>query len=105
VGVYQPSEEIALAWIDSRISRASVWVGIDERLRDVNVDRSITASGNVRDISVPERETHHFLISEAERARAIRIGIPLPQTEYEDRLYDNGYAQFYRLRPQTPYQR
>jgi hypothetical protein len=46
----------------------------------------------------------YTLISELVRLRANRAGNILPQTNDQNRVYDNGVAQLYHLRALTPYQ-
>ncbi len=45
-----------------------------------------------------------YLVSDIIRARGERLGLPLPIDADNLRVYDNGAAEVYRLRPRTPFQ-
>lgn len=102
---YRPNEIAALDWTDAHLKDTSIWTGYDERL----VVAYDTARGDV-----PNHDrfqgfgvrpsTQTFVISTITRLRSARLGAPLPIPSDAFRVYDNGEAAVYHLRPQTPYQ-
>jgi hypothetical protein len=52
-----------------------------------------------------QSEIPYTMISELTRLRANRSGISLPETDDQNRVYDNGTVQIYHRRALTPYQR
>ena len=50
-------------------------------------------------------ETSDVIVSDVTRLRAERLQVPLPDPVTGFRIYDNGNAAIYHLRPATPYQR
>jgi hypothetical protein len=105
---YSTAEKSAVQWTDTHLQHARVWAGIDERLFVVHSVLHPTGSQSdsiVVEMGAPQPTTRYFLLSETERLRHTRLGMTLPAVASEDQIYDNGEAQLYRKRPQTPYQR
>jgi hypothetical protein len=105
--MFHTSAELrALTWATQHHEYAGIWVGPDERLStayDIAVGQA--GQGNHWDIYEPDNSTRSFIISDVLTLQAIRLDKPLPPVLGENRVYDSGSAQIYRLRPQTPYQR
>lgn len=103
---YTRPEIQALQWVDAHYRESSVWVGLDERLRAayaVAVGDSINR--NRWDTYEPKPETRAFLVSDVLRLQSARLDRPLPPAVAENKIYDAGEVQLYRLRPRTPYQK
>lgn len=103
---YVPAESQALDWADSTLADRPVWTEYDERLLTAIYTRDEYAPRQAAlDMFEPGSYTRDFLLSDVIRARAARIGAPLPVEADSLITYDNGQAQIYHLRPRTPYQR
>lgn len=103
---YTSPEFAALQWTDSDNPNGATWTEFDERLTAAigiccteEIDRSRLDSFQ------PRPGTRTYLISDVIRARSVRLGRPLPIAGDSLRVYDNGAAEIYRLRPRTPFQR
>jgi hypothetical protein len=108
---YSPAEYRGLNWAESQIPRDSlVWTEFDERLNTV-------ARGYIDDTSVTTSQNHwvagswanstrvrYFLVSDVTAARAARLAVPLPISDQDDRIYDNGRSRVFHRVPETPYQ-
>jgi cation transporter-like permease len=110
---YRDGELAAIAWSDAHLRDATVWTEFDERLtvalmtaRGELLDRSGTSANGNRftghDRSATVRE---YLLTDVTRLRASRLREPLPAPADALRVYDNGMAELYHARPQTPYQK
>lgn len=103
---YTPAELDALQWADVHWQEGGVWVGSDERLREAFGMEVGKRSSRVEwDIYTAEATTRTFVISNVIELQAARQGRPLPNVAVANRVYDNGSASIYRVRPSTPYQR
>ncbi len=103
---YAPGELLALDWSRHRYPDASTWAGLDERLRAaIGICCDWEAQGAQFDSFQPDLGTHNALISDIIREHAGRLGVALPVGGDSLRVYDNGAAEVYHLRPQTPFQR
>jgi hypothetical protein len=103
---YTPAELDALRWADAHHRDDVIWVGPDERLTTAfAAGIGYPSHGNDLNLYNPRIETRSYLITDIIRAQSARHGRPLPAVGSGNRVYDNGTAQWYRLRPQTPYQR
>ncbi|MBI2888044.1 MAG: hypothetical protein HYY02_12650 [Chloroflexi bacterium] len=103
---YTALELQALRWADQRHQSESVWVGLDERLKTAYaIAVGESTRHNTWDVYRPKPQTRAFLVTDVIRSQSSRLGEPLPPTAGENRVYDSGTAQLYRLRAQTPYQR
>lgn len=102
---YAEPEMTSLRWIDAHNRDAFIWVGPNERLSTAyGVAVGPSANGNDWDIYTPKANVAGFLVTEIIRMQSLRLGDALPIHAGMNLLYDNGFAQFYRLRPQTRYQ-
>lgn len=103
---YVPAEFTALGWARTANPDTPTWTAFDERLRAA-IDSCCgwESEGTLLDSSLAEPGTRLYLISDVIRARSERLRQPLPIEGDSMRVYDNGDAQFYRLRPQTPFQK
>jgi hypothetical protein len=107
---YTRAELRALTWVRPR-ERGAVWIGPDERL---DAAYSLVIGDPRRqpdpraqaawDIYAPDPRTRLFLVSDVIRAHSQRLRVPLPVAEDENRVYDSGAVQLYRLRPRTQFQ-
>ena len=103
---YAPAEFVALDWSRHKYPDAPTWVEFDERLiAAIGICCNWEAEGARFDSFQPKPGTRNFLISDVIRARGERLGRPLPIAGDSLRVYDNGEAGIYRLRPVTPFQR
>lgn len=103
---YRPSEVAALDWSEAHLRNANIWTEYDERL--------VVALATIRGNSPNHNEfqgygvqltTRNMVLSDVTRLRSSRLetGLPVPPDGF--RVYDNGEAEVYHLRPETPYQR
>ncbi len=103
---YTQPELEALIWADTNNRGTAIWVGLDERLSAAYMMATgYSPNKNVWDIYQPKPNTRTFLVSDVTYLQSVRLSRPLPTLAGANRIYDNGAVQFYRLRPQTPYQR
>jgi hypothetical protein len=102
---YTAREESALRWSDKVTRHATVWTGPTARLHSLlRVLGPSQVNANFYDEYRPDRTTR-FVVSDVVRAQTVRFAVPLPDFRQENRVYDNGDAQVFHLRPRTPYQR
>jgi hypothetical protein len=85
---------------------SEIWTEYDERLtvaydnaKGDSVNRNLLQGYGV------QPTTRDLLLTTISRLRSIRLQRPLPVPPDALRVYDNGEAELYHLRPQTPYQR
>lgn len=103
---YAPTELSALAWARTAYPDSPTWVSFDERLRAaIGICCSWETEGVQLDSWEPEPGTRSYLISDIIRARGQRLNLPLPIEGDSLRVYDNGSAEIYHLRPRTPFQK
>lgn len=104
---YHAEELVALRWCDSHLKDSPIWTDYNERLSTAY----ITTEGNSinrNSISygwAAAATARTFVISNMVRLRGVRFGYPLPVRTDAQQIYDNGAAQVFRLRPETPFQR
>jgi len=99
---YQPNELVALEWGDTHLKNAEIWTEFDERLI---VAYYTLNGGSANDFTSNATErTRNRLVTTITRLRGYRIHQPLPVPPDAFTVYDNGMAQLYHLKPQTPYQ-
>jgi hypothetical protein len=103
---YRGEELALLDWSDAHLRDSQVWTEFDERLsvaylttRGKSAYRNEFVAYNV------PPTTRNLMISTVTRLRAVRFQRPLPVPPDALLVYDNGSAELYHLRPQTPYQR
>jgi hypothetical protein len=103
---YAPAELVATAWSRGASPGSVTWVSIDERLRAaIGICCGWEDDGKLYDIWRPDIGTRTYMVSDVVRARARRLEFALPIESDSLRVYDNGAAEIYRLRPRTPFQR
>ncbi|WP_129672180.1 hypothetical protein [Candidatus Chloroploca sp. Khr17] len=102
---YVPGELQAVAWSEEHLIYRTLWTEFDER-----IFAAVRVGNGASDIQlniIPNLETNivrDFLISDVTRWRSERTGDIIPIEADSLITYDNGQAQIYHLRPQTPYQ-
>jgi hypothetical protein len=103
---YSPLERSALLWSEAYSDTGALWTGLDERLTAAmgiccpEEFSNFTLRGGA-----PRPDVRDYLLSDIIRARAGRLNFALPIAADSLRVYDNGQAEVYHLRPQTPFQR
>jgi hypothetical protein len=103
---YTPAEFAALDWAHEADPQARTWASFDERLpAAVTICCAWESAGRHLDSFRPDPGTRNFLLSDVVRARSRRLGLPLPLAGDGLRVYDNGAAEIYHLRPRSPFQR
>ncbi|HEX5415068.1 MAG TPA: hypothetical protein VFZ25_05335 [Chloroflexota bacterium] len=103
---YTTPEIQALRWADRHSHAEAIWVGLDERLSTAySVAVGYTSQMNRWDTYDPKPDARAFVISEITRLRSARLKDPLPAVAAENRIYDDGQAQIFRLRPRSPFQK
>jgi hypothetical protein len=102
---YRPAELAVLQWSDAHLQNAEIWTEFDERLVvGLQTEREESPNGN-RFINSPVRPTtRNMILTSVTRLRGVRLQRPLPVPPDALLVYDNGAAELYHLRPQTPYQ-
>lgn len=103
---YRPGELIAIDWSDAHLKDAHIWTEFDERLA-VAYTNAHTNSTNRNRLRgwFHSSITRSLVVTDVTRLRSLRVAAPLPVPPDALRVYDNGEAEVYRLRPQTPFQR
>jgi hypothetical protein len=100
---YRSAELEAIQWADGHLTGADIWTEFDERL----MSAYFTALGNPRNGFVNGAitpTTRAIVVSDITRLRSVRTLQLLPLPPDALKVYDNGLAQLYHLRPRTPYQ-
>jgi len=108
---YDPEEYRGLSWANQNISPGLlVWTEFDERLATVargyfdNTSTTLSQNRWVAGSWAGSEEVRYLLNSDITDARAARLGVPLPVSDQDDRIYDNGRVQLIHRVPETPYQ-
>lgn len=97
---YTASELQGLRWADVYQRGTDTWVGPDERLSAAYaLAYSLPINDNRWDQIVPKPGTQAFVLSDVIRLQSVRLGASLPTVGGQNRLYDNGDVQVYRVRP------
>ncbi len=103
---YSPNEFKAVDWTLTTNPNAPTWISYDERLRAaIHNCCPWEVEETLLDAWRPEPGTRNYLMSNVIRARAKRSNLSLPIEGDSLRVYDNGSAEIYRLRPRTPFQK
>lgn len=102
---YRSTELAAMDWIDARMNDARIWTEFDERLSVAFLNARGQSPRRNEMVGYLEPGTRLMLDSPVTRLRSSRLRQSLPIPPDAFRIYDNGEAALYRLRPQTPYQR
>jgi hypothetical protein len=103
-----PGERAAYFWAENLPDNASLWTALDER---VVAGMTICCSEEIRQLhwyadgGFIDETTRNVLLSDLIRARAARIDFDLPIEGDSLRVYDNGTAEIYHLRPRSPFQK
>lgn len=102
---YQTEELVALTWSDAHLRQTAIWTEFDERLSVAwtTVAGMSPGQNRLRGGRL-QPTTRVLLLTDITRQRSSRLARPLPVPPDALRVYDNGSAELYRLRPQTPYQ-
>lgn len=102
---YRPSELAALDWTDAHLQKSAVWTEFDERLIVAyDTARGDSLNDNRFEGYGAQTRARTLVVTDISRLRADRRGEAVPLLPDAFRVYDNGEAQTYHLRPQTPYQ-
>lgn len=115
---YRASELAALNWTDAHLKDAEIWTENDERLV-VTLETVQGGSANSNEFQGygVRPTTRNMLLTTVTRLRSSRfpsrsvpsenppLRDPLPVPPDAMRVYDNGEAQLYHLRPETPFQK
>lgn len=103
---YRQSEVVAMEWTDRHLRFARIWTEFDERLWTMfNMTQEQSVNDNrVLMFLIRPREVRTILLSDVTRLRSSRMQIPIPLPPQSFRVYDNGEAQLYHVRPRTPHQ-
>lgn len=103
---YHASEMTAMDWSDGYLRDSHIWTEFDERLT-VAFDNARGDSRNDNRMRgrFDPAITRTLVVTDLARLRSSRVRIPLPVPPDALRVYDNGAAEVYRLRPDTPFQR
>jgi hypothetical protein len=96
---YYPPDKAAVGWVDAHLRQERIWDGIDERLNTIYnsfflLDSQSENTYRYGDVNPIYR---YVLLTELDRRRMIRLGIPILPVSYWDQLYDNGVAQLNRI--------
>jgi hypothetical protein len=88
------------------VPQTEIWTDLDERLRTAyQIEQNEPIDGNRFPYSDLKLTTRNLIITTITRLRSSRLQLPLPLPPNALRVYDNGEAQLYHLRPESPYQR
>ena len=105
---YSASEARLLDWGDRYLQGQRVWSEVDERL--IVADVMLTDDGNVtRESNAAwtggsySNTIPYVVVSDITASRSVRTRAPVPITQDEDRIYDNGRAQIDHSVPASPY--
>lgn len=103
---YREEEMRAINWGDEHLRNSAIWTEIDERLTTAYLT-TVGQSANNNQIRAFRVTTasRMLLLTDVTRLRSSRLERPLPVPYDAQRVYDNGSAELYRLRPVTPFQK
>ena len=103
---YRDTEWLAIEWTDTYLSEARVWTEFDERLAiTFPMLKGGWSERNTFGWNTVTPTTRYLLLTDVTRLRSYRLERPVPLPPDAQPIYDNGAAQLYYFRPQTPYQR
>ena len=105
--MYTIPEQAAISWTDHYVRKSDIWIGADERLRELFNSQLLTASraNNTYNYGDVPTSARYFLLSDLVREQNSRMRKALPDVDSKLLLYDNGSVQIYHAIPVTPYQR
>jgi len=102
---YRSAELDAIVWSDSHLRDAEIWTEFDERLIVAFfTEKGGSPYGNHLQGGL-RPDGRDIVLTTLTRLRSSRLGLPLPVPPDAFRVYDNGEAELYHLRPQTQFQR
>lgn len=101
---YAPGEFTALEWSRDNDPKETIRAAFDERL---SAAVGICCAWEYEIVSFIGHApgARKYLLSDVIRAQSERLGLPLPIGGDSLRVYDNGAAEIYHLRPRTPFQK
>lgn len=103
---YRQEELTAIDWADAHLRNSAIWTEIDERLQAAY---RTTAGQSLNNNGISAfnllSSIRMLLASDVSRLHSNRLNNPLPIPYDALRIYDNGAAELYRLRPVTPFQK
>jgi hypothetical protein len=103
---YRSDELAALDWSDTHLKNAEIWTEFDERLASAFVTQTDgSANSNSFRGHVNRSTMRDMILTTVTRLRSSRLQRELPVPPDALRVYDNGAAELYHLRPRTLYQR
>jgi hypothetical protein len=103
---YQPAEIVAVDWSDSHLTNSPIWTDYDGRLTIAfHTERRGSKAENHIFGGPMTPTTRTVVFSDVTRHRSLRLGREYPMPSDAHRIYDNGGAEVYGLRPETPFQR
>jgi hypothetical protein len=106
---YTDAEAQMMRWADNFLPGTRVWSEFDERLlvADVMVSDDSTAARFPGAVWVGQSQidaaTRYVVVSDVTARRALRLLAPVPDTRFDDRIYDNGRVQVDHRVPESPY--
>lgn len=104
---YTKSESQGLQDFLSLTDGASLWAGSDNRLVNLAevLDMNIPSGDQVAGFFIQSRpQIRYILWSPQVQAQVTVQQMVAPNIQEQNRIYDNGGAEIYQLRPQTPFQ-
>jgi hypothetical protein len=109
---YRANELSVMEWSDAHLRNAYIWAEFNERLamafamttKQPLGESYETPNGNQIGAGLLAPFMHDIIITDVTRLHSRRLQRPLPVPPDALRVYDNGSAELYHLRPQTPYQ-
>jgi hypothetical protein len=103
---YRSTEIAAIDWSDEHLTNAQIWTEYDQRMA---VAWDMERNGSRRENYVYGGDmpviTRTVMLSDVTRMRSNQLNRELPTRPDAFLIYDNGEAEVYHLRPETPYQR
>jgi hypothetical protein len=110
---YRANEIKALAWGNNHIEDSWIWTEFDERLSMAFIMNNQGSFANVFETNNRNSfvggnqvsKAQDFIVTEVSRLRNTRLQQAFPIPLDAMRVYDNGEAELYHTRPQTPFQR
>ncbi|HEY1014635.1 MAG TPA: hypothetical protein VGE07_18135 [Herpetosiphonaceae bacterium] len=103
---YRDNELLAIEWEDRYLRDSEIWTEFDERLGMAYfANRGSLQNRNQLFANDLRPTTRSLVVTELTKLRGARLGRALPLPADALRIYDNGEAQVFRLRPETPFQK
>lgn len=104
---YQQTEVEAIHWALTLQPDQWLWVGTDNRLQSEIANRVYLDPVATLHLDRGGVDDHvrNLLVSDLLRIQSRRYAVGLPLEGDSLRIYDNGSAEIYHLRPRTPFQR